>query len=139
MFITLLIVTFAIAFVVSSLVVMMFTKPVDNILGRIISDKISTAWSKYLKFAIYVTGISSGVRIRSLEKYITKPMHEHAEIVQLTAERWVLEVYRTIIGSLGGIAWMLLVFFIFALIAYVITRAFELKHETKNESTATND
>jgi len=135
MFITLLIVTFAIAFVVSSLVVLMFRKPLDSILGRIISDKISTSWSKYLKFAIYVTGISSGVRIHSIEKYITRPMVEHGEIVKLTAERWVLEVYRTVIGALGGIAWMLLVFFVFALIAYVITRAFEMKHESKNKET----
>ncbi len=137
MFITLLIVTFAIAFAVSSLVVIMFKNPIDSILGRIISDKISTAWSRYLKFAIYVTGISSGVRIHSLEKYITKPMYEHSEIVRLTSERWVLEVYRTIIGSLGGIAWMLLVFFIFALIAYVITRAFELKRGANNENEST--
>ena len=133
MFITLLIVTFAIALVVSSIVVLMFNKPIDKILARIISDEISKAWLKYLKFAIYVTGISSGVRIRSLEKYITRPMLEHAEIVQLTTERWVLEVYRTVIGTLQGIAWMLLVFFIFALIAYVIVRAFELKHKPKNE------
>ena len=90
MFITLLIVTFVIAFVVSSIVVLMFNKPIDKILARIISDEISRAWLKYLKFAIYVTGISSGVRIRSLEKYITKPMYKHAEIVQLTTERWVL-------------------------------------------------
>ncbi len=133
MFITLLIVTFVIAFVVSSIVVLMFNRPIDKILARIISDEISKAWLKYLKFAIYVTGISSGVRIRSLEKYITRPMLEHAEIVQLTTERWVLEVYRTVIGTLQGVAWMLLVFFIFALIAYVIVRAFELKHEVKNE------
>lgn len=130
MFITLLIVTFVIAFVVSSIVVLMFNKPIDKILVRIISDEISKAWSKYLMFAIYVTGISSGVRIYSLEKYITRPMLEHAEIVQLTAERWVLEVYRTVIGTLQGIAWMLLVFFIFALIAYVIVRAFELKKKS---------
>ena len=133
MFITLLIVTFAIAFAVSSIVVLIFNKPLDKILARIISDEISRAWLKYLKFAIYVTGISSGVRIHSLEKYITRPMLEHAEIVQLTQERWVLEVYRTIIGSLEGIAWMLLVFFIFALIAYVITRAFELKRKAKSD------
>ncbi len=131
MFITLLIVTFVIAVVVSSIVVLMFNKPLDNMLARIISDKISKAWLKYLKFAIYVTGISSGVRIRSLEKYITRPMLEHAEIVQLTTERWVLEVYRTVIGTLQGIAWMLLVFFIFALIAYVIVRAFELKKSSE--------
>ena len=127
MFITLLIVTFVIAFVVSSIVVLVFGRPINNILTRIIADKISSAWSRYLKFAIYITGISSGVRIWDLEKYITKPRYEGAEIVQLNPERWVLEVYRTVIGTLQGVAWMLLVFFVFALIAYVIVRAFELK------------
>ena len=135
MFITLLITTFVIAFLVSSIMILVFKTPIDKILNRIISDEISSAWTKYIKFAIYVTGISSGVRIHSLEKYITRPMVEHAEIVQLNAERWVLEVYRTVIGTLGGIAWMLLVFFVFALIAYVIARAFEIKHESKNKET----
>lgn len=138
MFITLLIVTFAIAIAVSSIIVRVFKKPIDKILVRIISDEINRAWSKYLMFAIYITGISSGVRVWDLEKYITKPMLEHAEIVQLTTERWVLEVYRTVIGTLQGIAWMLLVFFIFALIAYVIVRAFELKHKDKVQQELTS-
>jgi len=129
MFITLLIVTFVIAFAVSTIIVFFFKKPLDKILARIISDEISKAWSKYLLFAIYVTGISSGVRIWDLEKYITEPRYEGSKIVQLTSERWVLEVYRTIISTLQGIAWMLLVFFVFALIAYVIVRAFELKRQ----------
>lgn len=129
MFITLLIVTFAIAFVVSSIVVLVFAKPIDKILVRIISDEISRAWSKYLKFAIYVTGISSGVRIWELEKYITEPRYEGSKIVELNPERWVLEVYRTIIATLQGAAWMLLVFFVFALVAYVIVRASELKRK----------
>jgi len=48
-------------------------------------------------------------------------------IIELTRDRWILALYRTIDGSLQGIAWLLLVFFIFALIAFVIVRAFELK------------
>lgn len=132
MFITLLITTFIIAFVVSSIVVLLFARPINQILDRIISDQISRAWSKYLKFAIYVTGISSGVRIWNLERYITKPQYAGSEIVTLTSERWVLEVYRTIIGTLQGIAWMLLVFFVFALVAYVIVRIFEMKHKSVN-------
>jgi O-antigen/teichoic acid export membrane protein len=68
MFITLLAVTFLIAFVVSSVVVIVFGRPIGKILGRIISDEISKAWLRYLKFAIYVTGISSGVRIWDLEE-----------------------------------------------------------------------
>jgi hypothetical protein len=129
MFITLLVVTFLIAFAVSSVVVLVFSGPINRILARVISDQISKAWSRYLKFAIYVTGISAGVRIWDLEKYITKPHYEGSEIVQLTTERWILEVYRTIIGTLQGVAWMLLVFFVFALVAYVIVRVFELKRK----------
>ena len=130
MFTTLLAVTFMIALAVSTLVVLAFGGPINNIVTRIVPDKISTAWTKYLKFAIYVTGISSGVRIWELEKYITEPRHKGAKIVQLNAERWVLEVYRTIISTLQGVAWMLLVFFVFALVAYVIVRVFELKKKS---------
>jgi ABC-type transport system involved in multi-copper enzyme maturation permease subunit len=131
MFITLLVVTFAIAFAVSSIVVLVFSRPIDKILVRIISDEINRAWSKYLKFAIYVTGISSGVRIWDLEKYITEPSYEGSKIIELNPERWVLEVYRTIIATLQGAAWMLLVFFVFALVAYVVVRASELKRESR--------
>ena len=133
MFITLLIVTFAISFVVATIVVMVFSKPIDKILARIISDEISKAWLMYLKFAIYITGISSGVRIGDLEKYVTKPRYEGAEIVPLNVERCIVEALRTVISTLSGVAWMLLVFFVFALIAYVIVRAFELKRASSEQ------
>jgi hypothetical protein len=48
-------------------------------------------------------------------------------VLDLTRERWLMEVYSTAIGSLGAITWMLLVFFVFALLAYVIVRAFEMR------------
>jgi hypothetical protein len=124
MFLALLLVTFIIALAVSFAVVRMFTAPMNNILNRIIADEISVEWLKYLKFAIYVVGISSGVRVWELEKYITPPQIENAQIVELTMERWTLEIYRTVISTLQGIAWILLVFFVFALIAYVIVRIF---------------
>ncbi len=133
MFLTLLAVTFIIAALVSTVVARVFSSPVKKILKRIISDDISSAWQKYLTFAIYVVGISSGVRIRQLERYITE-IDKDMEIITLTAERWVLEIYRTIIGTLQGIAWMLLVFFVFALIAFVIVRIFEVKREFKSRT-----
>ncbi len=134
MFITLLAVTFLIALTVSAIVVKLFTRPLDGILHRIISDEISAAWLKYLKFAIYVVGISSGVRIYSLERYINAPSAKNETVLQLTSDRWVLEVYRTIIESLQGIAWMLLIFFIFALIAYVIIRLVEIRKPKEGKS-----
>lgn len=128
MFLTLLIVTFVIAFGVSFIVVRLFDKSTSRILSRIIRDDISSAWDRYLKFAIIVVGISGGVRIWELEQYIRPRRYDEIQMV-LTAERWVLEVYRTVIGTLQSIAWMLLIFFIVALIAYVIVRGQELKRD----------
>lgn len=128
MFLTLLAVTFVIALLVSAIVAWIFNKPIDAILKRIISEEISAAWLKYLNFAIFVVGISSGVRVYELERYITpQRWDKDAKIIELIGDRWVLEVYRTVIGTLQGIAWMLLVFFVVALIAYVLVRVFELK------------
>lgn len=128
MFLILLPVTLLIAFAVSALAARMFAGPIDAILKRIIADEISVAWLKYMKFAILVVGVSAGVKIYELEKYIT-PFRgdKDAAVIRLTQERWVLELYRTVIDTLQGIAWMLLVFFVFALIAYVIVRLAEIK------------
>ena len=84
MFITLLIVTFVISGVVASIVVVMFAKPIDGILQRIISDPISSAWVKYVKFAMYVVGISSGVRVWELERYITPIQARDTQVLELT-------------------------------------------------------
>jgi hypothetical protein len=99
MIITLLVVTFIVAFAVASIVVLMFTKPIEGILSRVIPDEISSAWSRYLKFAIYVVGIGGGVRVWAIEKYLTL-QEPYKEIVPLTSDRWVLEIYQTIIGTL---------------------------------------
>lgn len=127
MFITLLIVTFTIAVCASFAVARLFDHPISAILARIVSEELSSAWRRYITFAIYVVGISGGVRIWELEKYITARTKEQEPIV-LNADRWILEVYRTVIETLQSIAWMLLVFFVFALIAYVFTRGFELRY-----------
>jgi hypothetical protein len=131
MFVTLLIVTFVISVATCFGITLIFKKPIASILARIVAEEISSAWQKYISFAIYVVGISGGVRIWDLEKYIT-PRPEESEAIVLNAERWTLEVYRTVIGTLQSVAWMLLVFFVFALIAYVVMRGFELKHGTKD-------
>ena len=132
MFIVLLVVTFAIALIVSFLVVRLFRKSIATILGRIVAEEISEVWARYLIFAIYVVGVSGGVRVWDLEKYITPRPDEtgYAEVIVLNVDRWTLEVYRTVIGTLQSIAWMLLVFFIFALIAYVIVRGLEVRRST---------
>lgn len=125
MFITLLAITFLIALATSFLTVRLFHTSIRSILNRLVSAELSSAWNRYLSFAIVVVGVSGGVRIWELEKYITGRSKDTEPIV-LNLDRWVLEVYRTLIGTLQSAAWLLLIFFLFALIAYVIIRGFEL-------------
>lgn len=128
MFILLLVVTLLISLGISIAVMQAFSKSLNAILYRIIADAICAAWLKYLKFAILVVGVSSGVRVREFEKYIAPSRWDKdAKVVEFTTQRWVLELYQTAIETLQGIAWMLLVFFMFALIAYVIVRIAETK------------
>jgi hypothetical protein len=62
------------------------------------------------------------------------PRERNAAPLTLNADRWTLEVYRTVIGTLQSVAWMLLVFFAFALIAYVVVRGLELRHARRREA-----
>jgi hypothetical protein len=123
MIITFLATTFVIALVVASVVVAIFTRPIDRILRYVVPAEISSAWTRYLQFAIYVVGIGGGVRVWDLEKYLTA-MDPYGAVVPLTSDRWLLEIYQTIIGTLQSTAMVLLAFFIFALIAVVIVQVF---------------
>ncbi len=126
MFMTLLAVNFIVAFAVCLIVATIFRSPITRILQRLVTEDLYAAWSKYVTFAIYVVGLSGGVRVWDLEKYIT-PKTEGSATLELTQDRWVLEIYRTIIGTLQSNAWMLLLFFLFALIAYVIVKGLEAR------------
>jgi len=125
---------FIVSVIISWIIAKAFNSPIKKILEKIINDPISDAWRKYLVFAIYITGISSGVRIWEIERYfgVSEFLDESGKMIQksisLTPERWTLEILRTIIEALQGISVMLLVFFIFALIAFVIMKAIESKH-----------
>ena len=137
MFLLLLFVTFAVALGVSFAVMWLFTKPIDSVLRRIIADEISAAWSKYMKFAILVVGVSSGVPVHDLERYVSATLggREVQSAASLGFDRWIFELYRAAIETLQGIAWMLLVFFVFALIAYVIVRIGEGRKEQTSSET----
>lgn len=140
MFIALLVITFLVSLGVSYIVMKFFSVPFEGILKRIIADEISGAWLKYLKFAVMVVGVSSGVRITQLEKYINS-WHSDADqrVMEITANRWVIELYRTVIETLQGIAWMLLVFFVVALIAYVVVRFTESKRDDGENKISENE
>jgi hypothetical protein len=132
MFLTLLLVTLLVALATAGVVVALFRRPIRQILDRIIGAELAPAWQRFLLFAIYVVGVSSGVQIWKLEQYIRAepgPSGPGRPPFALNAESMGLEVYRTILQVLQGVAWALLVFFVVALAAFVFLRRGEAQRE----------
>ena len=125
MFVQLLVITFLVAAATSTLAAVLFSRPVNKLLGRLVSEQLAPVWRRYILFAIYVVGISGGVRVWDVERYITPD--KEGQLLTLNPDRWVIEIYKTVMGSLQSVAWMLLVFFLFALLAYVVVRGFEMR------------
>lgn len=134
MFLTLLLATLSLAILVSVLVALLFRQPLHRILDRLVAGDLSGAWLRYLLFAVVVVGVGGGVRLGSLARYIEPTPQDQAPLV-LNGDRWTLELYQTVIGSLQSIAWMLLIFFVFALIAYVIVRGLEMRAAGRSSGT----
>lgn len=128
MIVSLLIVSLAIAVVVSSIVMLAFDRPIASILRRVVPADLSYAWVRYLRYALFVVGIAGGVQVWSFEKYLAAPDPANkVGVVELTSDRWVLEVFNAVIGTLQSTAMVLLLFFVFALIGVVIVRLFEAR------------
>jgi hypothetical protein len=134
MFIALLAIVLVLSAIVCFAVTLVFRKQIDRILQRLVGEDIYTAWSKYLLFAVYVVGISGGVRVWELDRYIT-PVKDQ-QIIELTSDRWFLEIFRTVIGTLQSVAWVLLLFFLVALIALMLVKGREMKRQNRGDEPA---
>jgi hypothetical protein len=129
---TLLVAEVVISLVISWCVVRILRQPTEQILHRITSDETSRAWLKYVKFAIYVAGVSGGVKIaeKDFEKFMRMAEVNYSGSYALGYGYmvWLLtaEIWEAVVGALGGIFWFLAYFFIAAAIAFVIVRVLEL-------------
>ena len=117
MFLTLLIATILISLAISWYVVKTFSPAIAQILRRITSDETSGAWLKYVRFAIYIAGLSNGAGVSE---------RDVLGFSEFRLERLSLDIYGTIIGAFRGIFWFLAYFFIVTAIAFVIVRVVEL-------------
>ena len=122
MFVLLLIVTFTIALAASFVVARTFNHPLAGIIARLIPDELALAWHRYIVFGLYLIGVNGGVRIWEFEKYVL-PIGAAKETLLLTPDRWALEAYRTLMGTLRSIAAVLLLLFVVFLFAYLIVRS----------------
>ena len=133
MFVLLLIVTFTLATGASFVIARLFDRPLAGIVTRLIPDDLAIAWQRYILFGLYLVGVNGGVRIWEFEKYVL-PGAGVPLPLRLTADRWALEVYRTLMGTLRSVAVVLFVLFVVALIAYSMVRSQESDAPTSRRS-----
>ena len=140
MFVVLFLVSFVLAFAISSGVSWAGKEPIEGILHHFFSANVTAAMSKYLRLAIVLIGVSSGARIRVLEEYIGASAANKIQMTDaLTQEFWVVELYRTSISTLEGILWLLLLFSLIVFTAYWIMRKSAPKQTASGNDTKFHD
>src|SRR5437870_2135972 len=119
MFIALFAASFVLALVLSATLAWLSREAMDAILRRFVVDPVVRGgFEKYIRFAIVVVGISSGIRVRPLQEYISAAdWNKPALQAALTQEFWTLGLYRTGRGPLRSVAGLVLLCFCWALIA----------------------
>ncbi|MEC5205198.1 hypothetical protein [Vogesella urethralis] len=136
MFYALLIVTLGVALLTSVLVARFFSDAVLKILKSIIGPELAEAWRKYMSFAIVVVGVSGGVNMWEIQKYL---QNGREQVMELNGPRWTMEIYRTAMDTLSQISWVMLLFFLCAMVAYVIMRVAESSREQRRSSQRDDD
>lgn len=113
---------FVAALAVSGFATLAFSVSVDEVLKRLLPAELAAAWSRYVKFALFTASFIGGLRLQELGALVSRGQGDGA---RLAADQGLVEVYRTIAGSLGAAAWTLLAFFAGTLCVYGAARVYE--------------
>lgn len=125
-------VSFVTAGLVSFCVATVCEKPISIFMRRIIQSETSRMFTRYVRYATYLVGISHGVRVNPLRFELVAHVLEHdfefpAHILEhdFDYEQLLLLIKASVMLTLTAIASMYLVLFIFGLIAYITVKARE--------------
>ncbi|HAM36638.1 MAG TPA: hypothetical protein DEB40_01310 [Elusimicrobia bacterium] len=103
------------ALVISAGVVLLFAALIDGVLERLFAGEMSSAWSLFAKFALFVGALTSGLRLADMDLLLSAVQARGAQ-PPLTLGKGMLEVLKTVSGALNGAVWMLLLIFGAALV-----------------------
>lgn len=113
---------FVAAFAVAAFAVLAFSGPIDAALSRLIPPEMKDGWSRAAKFALFTATLIGGLRLQDLQALASRGQTAG---VRPEAGQGLIEVYRTIAGSLEAAAWALGAFFIGALCVHAAIRVYE--------------
>jgi preprotein translocase subunit SecG len=80
--------------------------------------------------------VSGGVNMWEIQKYL---QNGREQVMELNGPRWTMEIYRTAMDTLSQISWVMLLFFLCAMVAYVIMRVAESSREQRRSSQRDDD
>lgn len=107
--------TFVAAIVIAGCVTALFSKSIDDALSRVIPQETSAAWSRFAKFALFTVTFVGGLRLTELGNMVAT-----AGIAQghppFGAAQSLMEIFKSIAGSLIVAAGSLLAFFVVTLV-----------------------
>lgn len=112
---------------ISLMAMIFFSKSINAILTSVLPKELALAWSSYMRYMIVVVGLGGGVRIYNYEKYL------ESSPPNLTTERWVLELYETLLNTLSSIGWLVFWLFLAAMIVFISVKMRDKKKTMLNE------
>jgi hypothetical protein len=108
----LLLLTIATAVTTAFVLARLTDKLVALLIGRLVDDKeLCTAWTKYIRLAIYVVGVTGGVKVYQLERYLSGSYELDPEIGRIG-----IEIFRAASDAAVAVIWLLLPVFLVSLI-----------------------
>jgi hypothetical protein len=111
--------SFASAILIAACVVTFFSTSIDEALARVVPVEMTPAWSRYVKFALFVVTFAGGMRLSELAGFMALRTPGGPP---LTAGQGLLEVFKSIAGSLIAASGTLLAFFVVTLAVYAAKR-----------------
>jgi hypothetical protein len=95
--------------------VFFFHHAVDKLLRKILDEELAHAWSKFFKFALCATSISSGLSSYTLSTLLTKEYIDRS--------LWVIHMYGAFSDALSACIKLIFWFFFASLLLYGVLQA----------------
>lgn len=125
--------SFAAAVVLAASVVFFFSRPIDEALVRVVPPEMNSAWRQYVKFAVFVVTFGGGMRVSELSSFVAA---RGTGSPPLTGGQGLMEVLKSVSGSLSAAAIGLLAFFVAALSIDASRRLYQSRRAARPEPLA---
>lgn len=104
---------------VAVLATVLFSRSIDRVLSRMIQDELVSAWSLFIKFALFVTTFTGGMPATDVGKYVGFVL---PAVTPPVAGDGTMFVMKSVGAALLSAAWFLMVFFAVTLTAGAAAR-----------------